>query len=357
MTDGRRPLLTIAIPAYNRVGFLHRCLESVLAEATDDIEVLVSDDSTSDAPGVLAREMLATSGARSAYARNVPSKGMAANWNECVRRSTGRYVLILHDDDFLYPGAVSLLTYECRRLDWDVGLFDVDVVDEHDRRTRHRSRPHRRRHLPPAEALGRALSHSSFVRFPGMVVSRAAYDAVGRFSETIGPAADLEMWTRLFQHYGLWTLPGRTAAYRVHREALTSEMWKPAVVAEVDALFSRVARHGLLSRPQVERCRATWFHRFIIAGAVRELRHGTALQAREILGLFDLPQLESLRRPLPWACLRTALSLRLSYLPTNLMGRKSLGRHGVPTLHDHAHHHVPRPRDRGERRVDGLGRG
>lgn len=357
MTDGGRPLLTIAIPAYNRVAFLRRCLQSVVAEATDDIEVLVSDDSTSDAPGALARELLATSDVPSAYARNVPSKGMAGNWNECVRRSTGRYVLVLHDDDFLYPRAVSLLTDECRRLDWDVGLFDVDVVDVHDRRTRRRRRPHRRRHLPPAEALSRVLSHSSFVRFPGMVVSRAAYDAVGPFSETIGPAADLEMWTRLFQRYGLWTLPGRTAAYRVHREALTSGMWKPAVVTEVDALFSRLARHGPLSRRQIERCRATWFHRFILAGALRELRHGTAEQARAILSLFDLPELESLRRPIGWTCLRTALSLGLSSLPTELMGRESLGRHGAPTLHDHAHHHVPRPRDRTERRVDGLGRG
>ena len=321
MPAGRRPLLTIAIPAYNRAAFLRRCLESVLSQATDDIEVLVSDDSTSDAPGVLARELLETSGTRSAYVRNVPGKGMAANWNECVRRSTGRYVLVLHDDDFLYSEAVSVMVEECRRMDWDVGLFDVDVVDEHDTRIRRRRRTHRRRHLPPAEALGRVLSHSSFVRFPGMVVSRAAYDAVGPFSETIGPAADLEMWTRLFQRYGLRTFPGRTAAYRVHREALTSQMWQPAVVMEVDALFSRVARHGLLSRRQIERCRATWFHRFILAGAVRQLRHGTGERAREILGLFDMPQLESLRRPLTWTCLRTALSLRLVVPANGTSGR------------------------------------
>ncbi|MDQ3897329.1 MAG: glycosyltransferase [Actinomycetota bacterium] len=311
MTPGGGPLLTIAIPAYNRVGFLRRCLESVVAQASDEVEVLVSDDSTTDGPGALARELLAESGTRSAYLRNVPGKGMAGNWNACIRAATGRYVLVLHDDDFLYPGAVSLMTAECRALDWDVGLFEVDVVDEHDRRVRRRRPPHRRRYLPPAEALGRLLSHSSFVRFPGMVVSRAAYGAVGPFSETIGPTADLEMWTRLFERYGLWTLPGMTAAYRVHPDALTSEMWQPAVVTEVDALFSRVARHGLLSREQIERHRATWFHRFILAGAVRQLRRGTGERAREILRLFDVPQLRSLRRPPAWTCLRTAVSLRL----------------------------------------------
>ncbi|MDQ4069368.1 MAG: glycosyltransferase [Actinomycetota bacterium] len=310
-----RPLLTIAVPAYNRVAFLRRCLESVLEQGTDDIEVLVSDDSTSDAPGALARALLERSGTRSTYVRNRPSTGMAGNWNACIRMSSGRYVLVLHDDDFLYPGAVSVMKEECERLDWHVGLFDVQIVDEQDRPLRRPRRGGRRRYLPPAEALGRVLSHSSFVRFPGMVVSREAYDSVGPFDERIGPPADLEMWTRLFQRYGLWTLGRRTSAYRVHGEALTSGMWQPAVVAEVDALFSQVARSGLLSGEQIERYRAAWFHRFILAGVVREFRNGNADRAKEILGLFELPELRILPRPVGWRCLRTALSARLALVP------------------------------------------
>lgn len=306
-----RPLLTIAVPAFNRVAFLRRCLESVLAQATDDIEVLVSDDSTSDAPGALARGLLRGSGIRSAYVRNRPSKGMAGNWNACIRMSTGRYVLVLHDDDFLYPGAVSVMKEECEGFDWHVGLFDVEVVDEQDRRLHRPRRGGRRRYMPPAEAVGKVLSHSSFVRFPGMVVSREAYDSVGPFDERIGPAADLEMWTRLFGRYGLWKPRRRTAAYRVHAGALTSGMWQPQVVSEVDNLFSQVARCGLVSAEQIAAHRGTWFHRFILAGAVRALRHGDPHRAKEILGLFDLPELRSLPRPFAWSCLRTALSLSL----------------------------------------------
>lgn len=310
-----RPLLTIAVPAYNRVAFLRRCLGSVLDQGTDDVEVLVSDDSTSDAPGALARGLLERSRIPSAYIRNRPSKGMAANWNACIRMSTGRYVLVLHDDDFLYPGAVAMMTDECERLDWHVGLFGVEVVDQHERPLRRVRWKGRRRYLPPAEALAKVLSHSSFVRFPGMVVSREAYDAVGLFDERIGPSADLEMWTRLFQRYGVWTPGRRTAAYRVHEEALTSGMWQPAVVAEVDALFSQVAGSGLVSPVQIAGHRGAWFHRFILAGVVRELRRGDPRRAKEILGLFDLPELRALPRPLAWSCLRTALSARLALFP------------------------------------------
>ena len=311
-TDDSGPLLTIAVPAYNRVTLLRRCLESVLAQASDAVEVLVSDDSTSDAPGELARRLLDASAVPSAYVRSRPSKGMAANWNACIRMSTGRHVLVLHDDDFLYPGAVSRITDECRRSDWQVGLFDVEVVDDHEMPVRPRRRGHHRLYLPPAAALGRVLSHSSFVRFPGMVVSQSAYESAGLFDEGIGAPADLEMWTRLVQRYGLWTFPGVTAAYRVHRDALTSAMWKPDVVAEVCAIFARAARSGLLPVEQIEGHRATWFHRFILAGALRQLRDGHADRAREVLGLFDVPQLLSLRRPLGWTCLRTALSVGCS---------------------------------------------
>ena len=313
VTGDSRPLLTIAVPAFNRVTFLRRCLESVLAQATDTIEVLVSDDSTSDAPGELACGLLDASAVRSAYVRNRPSKGMAANWNACIGLARGRHVLVLHDDDFLYPGAVSRIIDECRRSDWHVGLFEVEVVDQHERRVRRRRLGHRRLYLPPAAALSRVLSHSSFVRFPGMVVSRSAYESVGLFNEGIGSPADVEMWTRLVQRHGMWTFPGLTAAYRVHREALTSEMWNPAVVSEVCSVFSEVARSGLLPGERIEGHRATWFHRFILAGALRELRDGNADRAREVLRLFDMPQLQSLQPPFGWTCLRTAVSVGCSF--------------------------------------------
>ena len=302
------PLLTIAVPAYNRVSLLRRCLDSVLSQVTNQVEVLVSDDSTTDAPGEVARDLLRSTRVRSAYSRNRPRRGMAANWNECIRRSSGRYVLVLHDDDFLYPGAISVLIATCGRMDWAVGLFDVRVVDEANKQVRPRW-PHRSRYLPPAVALRRILSNSAFVRFPGVVVARSAYETVGLFDTSVGHPADLEMWIRLVRRYGLWRFSGRTAGYRVHPGALTSDMWTPGVLAAVDRLFSQAAESGLLPIAEIEQCRARWFHRFILAGALRELRNGRSGRAREIVRLFDLPDFKHLQRPPFWTCLRAGVAL------------------------------------------------
>lgn len=314
MPTETRPILTVAVPAYNRGALLRRCLESVLSQATDEIELLVSDDSTEEAPGIIARDLLDRARLRTSYTRNDPSLGMAANWNACIRLATGRYVLLLHDDDFLYPGAVSLITRACRRRDWDVGLFGVEVVNAEERRVRRR-RPRRSCYLRPETALRRVLSHSSFIRFPGMVVSRSAYDTVGMFDESIGSPADLAMWIRLFSRYGLHRFSGVTAGYRVHQGSLTSHMWEPHVVSAVNELFTQAIGLGLLGADEIERCRASWFHRFLLAGAVREIRNARPGRARVILQLFDAPELTALGSPPGWAWLRRCVSFAASKDP------------------------------------------
>ena len=272
--------------------------------------MLVSDDSTDDAPGRIAQDLLAHSSARTLYVRNDPSNGMASNWNACIRLSSGRYVLVLHDDDFLYPDAISIISSACKRSKWEVGLFEVQVVGEHERRARFR-RHHNSKYLPPVTALSRLMSHSSYIRFPGMVVARSAYEASGLFDETIGSVADLEMWMRLLGRYGLWEFSGLTAGYRIHSGALTSHMWEPAVLTRIDALFSEALARRVLPEEELLRYRAAWFYRFILAGVARELRNGQRERAREVHRLFETPSLHGMQSTRSWNCLRFAVSLLL----------------------------------------------
>ena len=42
------PILTIAIPTYNRCEFLQECLEYVIPQVEDDMEVIVCDNASCD---------------------------------------------------------------------------------------------------------------------------------------------------------------------------------------------------------------------------------------------------------------------------------------------------------------------
>jgi glycosyltransferase involved in cell wall biosynthesis len=107
--DSPRPLLTIAIPTFNRADHLAgllAVLEPQIA-AFPQIELLISDNASSDAtPQVIAaieRRMPATV---AAY-RHEQNVGADANFVSCYRRARGHFLWICGDDDLIVPGAIE----------------------------------------------------------------------------------------------------------------------------------------------------------------------------------------------------------------------------------------------------------
>lgn len=286
-----RPTLSVCIPAYNRPALFRTALRSVLAQAAPlgaRVEVVVSDDSTDAATGEVCERQLRGWEGMAGYHRNVPPLGMAANWNRCVELAEGGHVLLLHDDDFLLPGALAAVVGALDSCEPppEVLLFGVDVVGAGGRRRRRQSVRHRQ-YLPPQRALVALLADSSFVRFPGMVVSRAAYGAAPPFDERMGEVADVLMWARLVAVHGVQRERAVTAAYRVHAGALTTGMWRPEVVEAAGRVFDDGAVSGVLSDGERRRLKRRWTSQFVVAGAWRRLRAGDGAGALEVLKLVD----------------------------------------------------------------------
>lgn len=301
------PTLSVCIPAFNRPELFRVALRSVLAtpaKVRRRIELVVSDDSTDGAVGKIWGEELAASGncagweGRSAYHHNGQPLGMAANWNRCVERSRGRYVLILHDDDFLLPGGPEAIVTALHRRERPAGvvLFGVDVVDA-DGKHRRGQAVGRRQYLPPPVALARLLSNSSFVRFPAMVVARSAYKSVPPFDEEVGEVADVLMWARLGAAYGFQLETAVTAAYRVHPDALTTGMWREETLRAAAQVFDDVAVRRLLRPAECRRLQGRWMSQFVLAGAWRRLQSGDPGGALEALTLFDAPSMAGVAVP------------------------------------------------------------
>ena len=94
------PLFTIAIPTFNRAGWLARSVGSALAQTFASFEVIVSDNASTDTtPAVLDR----LSDERMTVLRQDHNVGPIANWNACLAAANGTYVIMLSDDDALAP--------------------------------------------------------------------------------------------------------------------------------------------------------------------------------------------------------------------------------------------------------------
>ena len=98
------PLLTIGLPTYNGAAFLAETLDSLLTQDLDDLEIVISDNASTDATEKIARR--AAADARVRYERAPVNRGAAWNYNQVLALARGRYFKWAADDDLCAPSFV-----------------------------------------------------------------------------------------------------------------------------------------------------------------------------------------------------------------------------------------------------------
>jgi hypothetical protein len=85
-------------------------------------------------------------------------------------------------------------------------------------------------------------------------------------------------------------------------------MWNPGTISANGEIFDRAVARGIVPERTIRRWQADWYHQFILAGAYRRLRRGRRAEAREVLRLFELPDVHD-RGPSPkWLPVRAAFT-------------------------------------------------
>lgn len=99
-------MFSILIPTKNRADLLRMAVQSLLEQTFGDYEVVVSDNNSSND----TRSVIASLGdQRIKYTRSEHDLSATANWNNCFRLSTGRYIMMIGDDDYLLPECLEIL--------------------------------------------------------------------------------------------------------------------------------------------------------------------------------------------------------------------------------------------------------
>ncbi|TIQ11887.1 MAG: glycosyltransferase family 2 protein, partial [Mesorhizobium sp.] len=108
--------VSIIIPNYNYARFLKRSIDSALKQDYADVEVIVVDDASQDNSTTIIEsyrdEIVACP--------RVQNGGHAAAFNTGFAASSGKIVLFLDADDYLYPTAVSTIVDT-----WDAATAQV----------------------------------------------------------------------------------------------------------------------------------------------------------------------------------------------------------------------------------------
>jgi abequosyltransferase len=103
-----KPLLTIAIPTYNRARYLKENLAVLFDQlvAEPRVELIVSDNASPDETPEVVRNLVER-GLQVRYLRNETNVGADANFLQCFELARGKYVWLVGDDDIILPGGIA----------------------------------------------------------------------------------------------------------------------------------------------------------------------------------------------------------------------------------------------------------
>jgi len=106
--------VSLVVPAYDVADFLPACLDSILAQTFEDLEVVVVDDGSPDASGDIAEAYAA----RDPRVRvlHIANRGLGGARNEGMRHVRGELLGFADSDDLLPPDAIARMV-EAQRAD------------------------------------------------------------------------------------------------------------------------------------------------------------------------------------------------------------------------------------------------
>lgn len=112
-------LFSIIIPIYQSKKYLHRCIESVLAQETRDYEIILIDDGSTDGSEIICDEYSTKYDNISCIHQK--NQGVSCARNVGIKNAKGDYLIFLDSDDFI---STDYLTEATNIL----GSYNVDMI-------------------------------------------------------------------------------------------------------------------------------------------------------------------------------------------------------------------------------------
>ena len=120
--------VSVIVPVYNVEDYLEECVNSLVGQTLEDIEILLIDDGSTDLSGVMC----------DGYAEKYPNVsvihktngGLGDARNVGTRVAKGKYIYFIDSDDLLEKCALQYLYDEAEKKYLDVVLFSAECFTD-----------------------------------------------------------------------------------------------------------------------------------------------------------------------------------------------------------------------------------
>lgn len=221
-----RPSVSVCVPVFNGAEFLEETLSSVTAQQGINLEIVVSDDQSTDhSLDIVKSHQRKHSNLKWVILQSSARLGMAQNWNACLQACSHDLVKVMGQDDVLYPGALH--SQACLLLEYPkVGLVSSGCMILNRQGRPIFKRPRRR---PSGIYSGERIIQECLARRGNLIgepitamARKSDFLSLGGFSTTQRYFIDMDMWFRLLKDRDFGWISDAQAGFRIHGSAVSS---------------------------------------------------------------------------------------------------------------------------------------
>ncbi len=122
-----QPTVSIIIPVYNIENYIANCLENVLNQSYNRLEIICVDDGSTDSSAEVIRSF-SKNDSRIVYV-NQCNSGVSVARNKGLEAATGDYVFFLDGDDYLHTQAIEILVEGALKTGAEMVCSDYTVTE------------------------------------------------------------------------------------------------------------------------------------------------------------------------------------------------------------------------------------
>jgi glycosyltransferase involved in cell wall biosynthesis len=216
--------ISVIVPIYNQAPFIRETVDSVLQQDYPNLELLLSDDGSTDGTSHILREYAGDEPDRVRVVASEHNTGIAGAFNRALHAHTGEYIAWLGGDDVMLPGKLSRQVAALEACPDAIGCcHDAEVFDSDSGRTYGLFTEVYNGRRGVRDGGVELLLDPGYLMLPSTMMVRSS--AVGdlRFDQRIRVSNDWLFDIELFRRGPIVGLDDVLARYRRHQRNATSQ--------------------------------------------------------------------------------------------------------------------------------------
>ena len=230
-------LITVSVVTYNHAQYIKECIDSILGQTWQNLEILVVDDCSTDETVDLVKSC---GDPRINLITKKKNRGVSDSTDIYLRQAAGRYIATMCGDDRMAtPFKIEKQVEFLKRNEWCSVVFsDIELIDEHGVLLDPQKSPAKqilqvfesgRENQEPKQLLNTFFLKGNVLAGPTMLADMKAFHQFGSFDRRYLQLQDFGMSIRLLINgVGIAVIPEKTVSYRIrdnqmNLSALTTE--------------------------------------------------------------------------------------------------------------------------------------